>query len=107
MLFGPDDAFPYDAKDVEKVLKKGDAAGLAVLKELREILAAADWTPESLTAALDGLAQSKGLGMGKVAQPLRVAVAGRTVSPSIHDTLELLGKDKTLRRIERCLTLFA
>jgi len=42
--------------------------------------------------------------MGKVAQPLRVAATGTTVSPGIGDTLELLGRDKTLARIERCLS---
>jgi len=41
--------------------------------------------------------------MGKVAQPLRVAVTGTTVSPAIGETLALLGRDKTLGRIRRCL----
>jgi len=41
--------------------------------------------------------------MGKVAQPLRVAVTGGTISPSIGETLLLLGRDRTLRRIDRCL----
>jgi glutamyl-tRNA synthetase len=43
--------------------------------------------------------------MGKVAQPIRVAVSGGTVSPAIYDTLVLLGKDKTLARIRRTLAL--
>ena len=43
------------------------------------------------------------VGMGKVAQPLRVAVCGTAVSPPIHDTLLILGKPKTLARIDRCL----
>jgi glutamyl-tRNA synthetase len=43
--------------------------------------------------------------MGKVAQPIRVAVTGSTISPSIYDTLAFLGKAKTLARIDRCLKL--
>jgi glutamyl-tRNA synthetase len=47
------------------------------------------------------------LGLGKVAQPLRVAVTGTTVSPPIFESLEMLGKDRTLARIDRCLTVAA
>ena len=43
------------------------------------------------------------LGLGKVAQPVRVAVSGSTVSPPIFDTLAILGRDATLARIDRCL----
>ena len=45
------------------------------------------------------------LGMGKVAQPIRVAVTGKTISPPIYETLEILGRDKTLSRIDRCLAM--
>jgi glutamyl-tRNA synthetase len=41
--------------------------------------------------------------MGKIAQPIRVAVTGSTISPAIVDTLMLLGREKTLARIDRCL----
>ncbi len=43
--------------------------------------------------------------MGKVAQPIRVAVTGTTISPAIYDTLVILGKDRTLIRIDRCLQM--
>ena len=49
--------------------------------------------------------EKKDLNLGKVAQPIRVAVTGRTVSPSIYETLLFLGKQKTLARIDRCLNM--
>ena len=105
VLFGPDDAFEYAPKAVKKVLAKNDNAGLAVLADLRKTLAAADWTAEALEKLLGNYCADNDLGMGKVAQPIRVAVTGTTISPPIFDTLVLLGKDKTLARIDRCLGL--
>ncbi len=105
VLFGPDDAFDYDPKAVKKVLRKGEGKGFAVLADLRELLAGCEWNETALEAALTGYCQAHELGMGKVAQPIRVAVTGRTVSPAIYDTLGLLGREKTLARIDRCLAL--
>jgi len=104
VLFVADDAFDYDAKAVRKVLARADGAGYAVLAELRGRLAGCEWTGEALQTLLEGLGAERGLGMGKVAQPLRVAVTGRTVSPGIVDTLILLGREKALARIDRCLS---
>jgi glutamyl-tRNA synthetase len=105
VLFGPDDAFPYDEKAVDKVLRKpeGPACGLAVLRDLRPILAACDWSEDAIRKALDEFCAARNLRMGKVAQPIRVAVTGTTISPAIHDTLLLLGKARTLARIDRRL----
>lgn len=58
-----------------------------------------DWTRAQIHDALTAFATVRGLGLGKVAQPLRVAVSGSTVSPPIDQTLELLGRDATLARI--------
>jgi glutamyl-tRNA synthetase len=52
---------------------------------------------------LEGLAQEKTLGLGKIAQPLRVAVSGGTVSPPIDVTLALLGRARTLARLDGVL----
>lgn len=103
VLFAPDDAFAYDADAVAKVLIKGDKAGLAVLRDLLPALADTPWSHEALEKTLNEFCGARNLGMGKVAQPLRVAITGTTVSPAIHDTLLILGKDKTLARINRCL----
>ena len=75
-----------------------------MLAELKPLLAGVDWSAEAIQKLLDEFCASRSLGMGKVAQPIRVAVTGSTISPSIHDTLMLLGRDKTLARIDRCLS---
>ena len=103
VLFGPDDGFEYQEKALKKVLRKNEGAAYAVLGDLRGLLAECDWTAEALEKLLTDYCETNELGMGKVAQPIRVAVTGTTVSPPIFDTLVLLGKDKTLARIDRCL----
>jgi glutamyl-tRNA synthetase len=103
VLFGPDDAFAYVDKAVRKVLEKNDGAGYDVLDQIRPLLAEADWSHDALHALIEGFCKRMELGMGKVAQPLRVALTGNTVSPPIIDTLEFVGKDRCLARIDRCL----
>jgi glutamyl/glutaminyl-tRNA synthetase len=104
MLLTADDAYEFDADAVSKNLLKGERAGLKVLRDLRGKLAAApDWTPSGLDVLIRSYAESSGLGLGKIAQPLRVAVTGGTVSPPIFDTLAFLGKDRTQRRIDRAI----
>jgi len=49
------------------------------------------------------VAAEKGVGLGKVAQPIRVAVSGGTVSPPIDVTLEILGRGTTLARVDRAI----
>ncbi len=103
----PDDGFEYDAKAVEKVLKKGEPTGLAVLAEVKGVLAGlGSFDASTVHAALESFASSKGLDMGKVAQPLRVALTGSTVSPPIDVTLAVLGKASVSARIGRCLAQF-
>jgi glutamyl-tRNA synthetase len=55
---------------------------------------------------LRGLAEEKQVGLGKVAQPLRVAICGNTVSPPIFDSIQLLGKKRTFTRIDNTLQKF-
>ncbi len=58
-----------------------------------------DFSKETLERLLKGIIESQGLKMGKVAQPLRVALTGGTVSPGIYEVMALLGKDRTIQRI--------
>ena len=103
-LFVADEQVAYDPAAVEKVLAKGDGAGYQALRDLvPELEALTDWTAEAIDGLLKGFCEARGLGMGKVAQPLRVAVAGGTVSPAIGETLVLLGKPRTLDRVRRAL----
>jgi glutamyl-tRNA synthetase len=94
-------AVELDAKAAAKHLNE---EGRAVLAELRGVLAgAADWTAPPLNAALNALATARGIGLGKVAQPLRVALTGNTISPPIDLTLELLGRERSLARLDTAL----
>lgn len=70
---------------------------LAVVHERLSILA--DWTLEGLEASLKAMAEELGLGLGKLAQPLRAALTGQTTSPGIFDVLVLLGREESLARI--------
>jgi glutamyl-tRNA synthetase len=104
-LFLSDAEIVYQSDAVQKVLKKGDGQGLTVLRDLKPLLAnIADWTHTAIESAINGYGAEKQLGLGKIAQPLRVAVSGGTISPPIFESLEFLGKDKTLARIDRCLS---
>jgi len=90
-----------DAKAAAKHLGE---EGRAVLAELRGVLAgASEWSAAPLNAALNALATARGIGLGKVAQPLRVALTGNTISPPIDLTLELLGRERSLARLDRAL----
>lgn len=103
-FFAADDQLEYDTKAVAKVLTANNGEGLAVLAQFRDmLLAQTDWSADAIEAAVKRFAEQKGIGMGKVAQPLRVAVSGSTVSPPIGITLEILGKGSTSGRIGRCL----
>jgi glutamyl-tRNA synthetase len=62
-----------------------------------------DWRAETVHAVVEGVAEALGLKMGKVAQPLRVAVSGGPVSPPIDVTVALLGKQRTLARLEAAI----
>ncbi len=74
------------------------------LARIRERLAELpDWTAEAIHGVVTAAAEAAGLKLGKVAQPLRVAVAGRAVSPPIDVTLALLGRERTLARLDRAL----
>ena len=76
-----------------------------VLAKVREQLAAlAEWTAPNIHAMLEQLASQLQSGLGKVAQPIRVAVSGTAVSPPIDQTLSLLGRERTLARLDAALT---
>jgi glutamyl-tRNA synthetase len=91
----------YDEKAAAKHLNE-DA--LPVLRGAREALAKVDaWRAEALHAALLALVEELELSFGKLAQPLRVALTGGTVSPPIDATLALLGRERSLERIDRAL----
>jgi len=91
----------FDKNAAKKHLK---VAARASLEQVRDRLAVLDdWEAGKLHQVVIDVAESLGLNMGKVAQPLRVAVVGRAASPGIDVTLQLVGKEACLRRIDRAL----
>jgi glutamyl-tRNA synthetase len=104
-LFLDNDQIEYDEKAVKDVLLKND--GLIVLKTVRGRLAAMEqFTVENIEAVLRGLAKERQVGLGKIAQPLRVALCGSTISLPIFDAVQMLGKEKTSERIDNTLKKF-
>ncbi len=91
----------YDAGAAKKHLRPvADGPLRAIRAALEEV---DDWSPEVLDRAVRDTADALELGMGKIAQPLRVALMGTGMSPSIDLTLWLVGRDRTLARIDRAL----
>jgi glutamyl-tRNA synthetase len=75
-----------------------------VLKDLRGVLAGSQsWSSADLEATARGFAESKGIKLGQVAQPLRAALTGATTSPPIFEVMQVLGRDETLGRIDDVL----
>jgi glutamyl/glutaminyl-tRNA synthetase len=105
-FFTADDKIEYAPEAIEKVLKKNEKQGLNALIAIQPILAETkEWTATALEAAVKNYCETTGLGLGKVAQPIRVAVSGTAVSPPIFESLEFLGREKTLARIARCIAI--
>jgi glutamyl-tRNA synthetase len=78
------------------------SASDGMLDRLTSRLRDASWTAGDLEAVVRDFAASEGLGLGKVAQPLRVALTGRTVSPGVFDMMQVLGRDESLARLGEC-----
>jgi glutamyl-tRNA synthetase len=79
------------------------ADGKAALAQVRQVLDATEWNVPALDAVVKTVSEAMKVGMGKVAQPVRVAVTGNTVSPGIGETLELIGRAESLARIDAAL----
>jgi glutamyl-tRNA synthetase len=91
-----------DPKAFEKVI--GRDGGVENLRAAREALAAAEpFTVENVELALRGVVQATGGKASRIFQPVRVAIAGSTVSPGIFESVTLLGREETLARIDRAL----
>jgi glutamyl-tRNA synthetase len=90
--------------DPKAAAKHFAGGGLEMLGKVRERLGALpEWSTAAIHGALNDLATALGTGLGKIAQPVRVAVTGTAVSPPIDATLELLGRERALARIDQAL----
>ncbi len=92
----------WDDKAIEKHLRN-ETAPKALDAAKTELAALPEWTPEAVHGAVERVAASLELGMGKVAAPLRVAMTGTQVSPSIEHTIYLAGREGALARIDDAL----
>ncbi len=102
--------FYLDFDEFEEKAAKKNLKGAAEepLRQLRSGLAAlSQWEAEPIHAVVLAVAEGLELKLGKVAQPLRVAVSGQGISPPIDITLELVGRDRVLERIDRALAYIA
>jgi len=93
---------PYDCSEL--IPKKGDAAmALRVLETAREVLGTAEFSHDGLEAALRAAAETQAVKAGQMFEPIRVAVCGRKTAPPLFGTLEVLGRDVSLERIEQAI----
>jgi glutamyl-tRNA synthetase len=93
---------PYDA--AELIPQKGDTAmALKVLTRARDVLSRTEFKHDPLDQALRAAAQDLGLKAGQMFQPIRVAACGRKNAPPLFETLHVLGREKTLARIEQAM----
>ncbi len=86
-----------------KAAKALDPTGLDLLGDLTPHLRNASWDRSALEAVAGRIAEGHGLGLGKIAAPLRAALAGRAATPSVFDMMVVLGRNETLARIEDAL----
>lgn len=96
-----EDFSEFEENAAKKHLRPVAAEPLQAVQQ--QLAALTDWTAETVHQAINSAAESLGLGMGKVGMPLRVAVTGGGNSPSLDQTLALIGKTRCLARIEQAL----
>jgi glutamyl-tRNA synthetase len=94
----------YDEKAVRKHVTENVLALLA--EAATELGRLETWTPAAVHEVISGLAASKGVSLGKLAQPIRLAICGGTVSPPIDATLAILGKTESLSRLANALAVW-
>ncbi|WP_223668924.1 glutamate--tRNA ligase [Kangiella shandongensis] len=95
----------FDAKAAKKHLRPVAKEPLETVKS--KLTAQNDWTADSLHHLVSATAEALDIGMGKVGMPLRVAVTGSGMSPDLGITLEWIGKDRALQRIDKALAFIA
>ena len=104
-FFLADDQLMYDEKAFAKRLRQ-PAEAAELLRQFRDVLAEADaFTAESLETLLKQFVQQQGIKIGQIIHALRVAVTGKAVGFGMFETLEILGRDSVVARIDRALSM--
>ena len=101
MVFDYQDEIVYEEGAAKKFLQ---SASRQPLKSILEALEALDkFTETDLEDAFRGVMEQTGLKMGKIAQPMRVALTGKTTSPGIFEIVEILGKERVVSRLKKAI----
>jgi len=95
----------YDPQSVDKHINSASSGILSLVKT--ELKALEDWNSDEIGRTVKSFAAEQGIRFPEVAQPLRIAVSGSAATPSIDQTLWLVGKDRSLRRIEKAIRRFS
>jgi len=90
-----------DPKAKEKFLKPENVKHLSELKEL--LAGLSDFTAAEIEKIFHSYAEKHGLKLGSIAQPVRVAITGSTASPGLFEVLEIVGKNKALKRLAKAI----
>jgi glutamyl-tRNA synthetase len=101
------DPVVYEDDAVHKQWKQAADAAERIRKVREHLPDTTQWTHDELEKSLRQLAEREGIGAGKLIHPLRVAIVGNSASPGIFDVMKLLGRDRTLRRIDDALAHLA
>lgn len=105
-LYTPNYRIQYDANAIEKFLQPNDKQGFKLLRiAYIKFEPVKHWTTENIKAVLDEITQQNGIQFKEIAQPIRIAITGSTISPEIVESLRLLGLSRTLHRLFNCLIL--
>ena len=100
-LFYLQESIVYDQKAAKKFLKPAALEPLNIL--INELEKVADFTESALEDAFKAVMERTGLKLGKIAQPVRVALTGRTASPGIFEITEIIGKKQVLSRLQSAI----
>ncbi len=94
----------YEEKVARRTWHRDPERAVEILSATREVLARVSWTGEALEGEMRGLAEELGVAAGKVFQPLRLALTGSGASPGIFDVLLILGRKRSVRRVEEAVS---
>jgi glutamyl-tRNA synthetase len=81
----------------------GSDFAINVLRDYADAVTSCEWNHDALKSALESWTDSNGLKLGKTQAPIRVAITGRTVGPPLFESIEVLGRDETLRRLQSAI----
>ena len=93
---------PIDPESWQKAVA-GDEVAPLILRAALEAYVACPWTRDELHAVTALIGEAHGRALGKAQAPIRVAVTGRRVGPPLFESLEVLGRERTLRRLEEAI----